>query len=300
MLMIGVMLAITLAGPAILATPPVSAQSSIDCSELPVTGSGNVTPEVDAITPGTTDDPVPFPDDAAIMVFAAASLTDAFTQIGEDISEAHPGVSVEFNFAGSQALVTQLSEGAEADVFASANLTQMESAVDAGVIDGTVSIFARNHLVVIVPEGNPAGLFSPADLGKEGILLDIAQEDVPVGRYTRQSVCLMDQDTETFGEDFAGRVSDNIVSEENNVRAVVTKVALGEADAGVVYQSDVTPDVADQVEIIEIPEAFNVVAEYPVAAVAGGDAALSQAFIDYLLGPEGQATLEEHGFQTGS
>jgi molybdate transport system substrate-binding protein len=298
--MIGILLAISLAGSAIVTPQPVSAQPSIDCSESPAMDTGDATSEADTATPGIPADPAPFPDEGTLTVFAAASLTEAFTQIGEDIREAHPGVSVEFNFAGSQALVTQLSEGAEADVFASANPSQMRAAVEAGVIDGDAAIFARNQLVVIVPEDNPAGLSSAADLGKDGILLDIAQEDVPVGRYTRQSVCLMDQDPETFGEEFAERVSDNIVSEENNVRAVVTKVALGEADAGVVYQTDVTPDVADRVEIIEIPQAFNVVAEYPVAAVTGGDAALSQAFIGYLLGPEGQATLEEHGFQTES
>jgi molybdate transport system substrate-binding protein len=291
------MLALALYGAPTTTVQPASAQVSIDCTAFPAEGAMGATPEAGTAAPGTPVDPAPFPEEGDITVFAAASLTEAFTQIGADISEANSGIDVEFNFAGSQALVTQLTEGAEADVFASANLNQMDAAVDAGVIDGEPSIFARNQLVIIVPEDNPGGLAGPADLGKEDILLDIAQEDVPVGQYTRQSVCFMDQNSDQFGVDFAERVSANIVSEENNVRAVVTKVALGEADAGVVYQTDVTPDVADRVEIIEIPETFNVVAEYPIAPASGGDATLAAAFIDYVLGPEGQATLEQFGFR---
>ena len=252
--------------------------------------------EPEAASPTTADSAdIPTGLEGDLTIFAAASLTDAFGEMQEVLEEANPDLSIEYNFAGSQQLATQLAEGADADVFASANASQMTAAADAGVIDGEPVVFVRNRLAIIVPADNPAGLETPADLANDGVKLVVAAEAVPVGGYTLDVLDLMSADPE-FGADFRSRVEANFVSHEDNVRQVVTKVQLGEADAGVVYVSDVTPDVREDVTIIEIPEAFNVIAQYPVAPVVDGDAELAQAFIDFLLSPAGQAILEEWGF----
>jgi molybdate transport system substrate-binding protein len=243
----------------------------------------------------------PFPESGGeLTVFAASSLTEAFDQIATDLEAANPGLTITYNFAGSQTLVAQLAEGAEADVFASANMTQMSAAQDEGVIAGEPATFARNRLAIVVPFDNPAGISAPADLSKDGLKLVLAAPDVPVGQYARESICRMGADTDTYGEGFVDAVAGNLVSEEENVRAVLAKVQLGEADAGIVYSSDVSAEMADDVSTIEIPEAVNVIAGYPIAAVEGGDAALASAFIAYVLGPDGQATLTEFGFLPAS
>jgi molybdate transport system substrate-binding protein len=248
--------------------------------------------------PAVAASPVAFPENAGeLTVFAAASLTDAFGQIKTDLEAANPGLTITYNFAGSQALVTQMEEGAEADVFASANTTQMKNANDKGLIAGSSSVFVQNSLTLIVPADNPAGITSLADLAKDGVKIDLAAEDVPAGQYARQSSCLAGKDTATYGEGFVEAVGNNVVSEEDNVRAVVTKVSTGEADAGIVYVTDVNGELAEGTTAIEIPTEVNVVAKYPLATVTGGDATLAQAFIDYVLSPEGQATLESFGFQ---
>jgi molybdate transport system substrate-binding protein len=230
-----------------------------------------------------------------LTVFAAASLTDAFGEMQDALEDANPELSIEYNFGGSQQLVTQLAEGADADVFASANASQMMAAADAGTIDGEPVVFVRNRLAIIVPADNPAGLEEVADLANDGVKLVVAAESVPVGAYTLEVLDNVSADPE-YGVDFRSQVEANFVSLEDNVRQVVTKVQLGEADAGVVYVSDVTPDVRDDVMLIEIPEEFNVIASYPVASVLDGDRELAQAFIDFLLSPAGQAILEAWGF----
>jgi molybdate transport system substrate-binding protein len=230
-----------------------------------------------------------------LTVFAAASLTDAFGEIKSDLEADHSGLAITYNFAGSQALVTQLGEGAEADVFASANNTQMNAAQDKNLTTGDPVMFVMNQLVIVTPPDNPAGIDSPDDLGASGLRLVLAQADVPVGRYAREAICGMGQDTATFGDDFVGRVAGNVVSEEEDVRDVLTKVELGEADAGIVYVSDAFAG-GDQVRRVEIPADFNILATYPISTVTGGDEDLGEAFIAYLLSEEGQATLAEYGF----
>ena len=232
-----------------------------------------------------------------LTVFAAASLTDSFNQIKSDLEAAHDGLTITYNFAGSQALVTQLTEGSPADVFASASNGQMANAVKAGVISGEPAVFTQNRLAIVVPKDNPAGVQTPADLATDGLKLVLAQAEVPVGQYARHSICLADQDSVTYGAGFAEAVGANIVSEEDNVKAVLTKVQLGEADAGYVYTTDVTPDVVEDVLIIEVPDAINVIAKYPIAPVTGGNTELAAAFIAYVLGSEGQATLQKWGFE---
>lgn len=230
-----------------------------------------------------------------LTVFAAASLTDAFTAIAEAMMTDNPDLTIEFNFAGSQQLVTQLAEGADADVFASANQSQLDAAREQGVVEGEGVVFTRNRLVVIVPADNPAGITDPADLARDGVKLVIANEEAPVGRYTLEMLDLMTVNP-GFGANFRARVEENVVSLEDNVKQVVSKVRLGEADAGVVYVTDVTPDVAGEVAMIEVPGALNVIAAYPIAPVVDGDAELAQAFIDTVLSEQGQAILADFGF----
>jgi molybdate transport system substrate-binding protein len=237
-----------------------------------------------------------FPESGGdLTVFAAASLTDAFGQMKRDLEAAHPGLTITYNFAGSQALVTQLDEGAKADVFASANNTQMDAAEKNGSITGEPETFVHNVLAIVTPADNPAGIDTPADLGGSGLRLVLAQAEVPVGQYAREAVCKMGQDTATFGEGFVDRVAANVVSEEEDVRDVLAKVELGEADAGIVYVSDAHV-AGDKVRLVDIPADENVIASYPIAAVTGGDEAMADAFIAYVLSDEGQATLEEFGF----
>jgi molybdate transport system substrate-binding protein len=231
----------------------------------------------------------------SLTVFAAASLTEVFAEMQTQLKAANPDQKIAWNFAGSQQLVTQLTQGASADVFASANTAQMQAAEDAGVIDGDPVIFARNRLAIIVPKDNPAKIQQPLDLATGGVKLVVANPDVPVGQYTRAMLDKLSADPQ-YGGDFRSKVEANIVSEENNVKQVVTKVQLGEADAGIVYVTDVSRDVRDDVTIIDVPDQFNVIAEYPVAAVKGGNTQAAQAFISYLLSDAGQRELAEYGF----
>ncbi len=281
---------LALASPAVVAATP-----SFDCAVLL---AGSVTTPTASPSP-TKPAPAAFAFPAnggKLTVFAAASLTDAFTQMGKELETAHPGLKITFNFAGSQTLVTQLDQGAPADLFASANQTQMKDAQSKGLIAGEPAIFVKNRLAIVVPRDNPAGIASPADLAKPGLKLVLAAPDVPVGRYARQSLCEMGKDTAAYGGDFVARVAGNVVSEEQDVREVLAKVELGEADAGVVYVSDVSPDATAKVKLIEIPAPVNVLATYPIAPVKGGNAALANAFIAYVLSPAGQATLQQYGF----
>jgi molybdate transport system substrate-binding protein len=232
-------------------------------------------------------------DTVTLKVFAASSLTDAFTEIGENFEAANSAVTITFNFAGSQSLRTQIEEGAPADVFASASIKEMEAAV-AGkfIVEGAPQIFLHNKLVVILPADNPANLENLEDLANAGIKIVVAAEEVPVGNYARQSLDLMNS---SFGVDFKDRVLTNVVSNEDNVRQVISKVQLGEADAGIAYVSDIAA-LAD-LKTIEIPAELNVIAQYPVAPLVDSEnAALARAFVAYVLSAEGQAVLQKWGF----
>jgi molybdate transport system substrate-binding protein len=215
-----------------------------------------------------------------IKVFAAASLTAAFTKLGERYSSANGGAKVTFNFAGSQALATQIRQAAPADVFASADVPNMDKVKD---LVGTPRSFASNLLAIVVEQGNPKGVEGLDDLADPDLKVVLAAEEVPAGKYAKQ---ILDQ---------AG-VGVTPVSQEDNVKAVVTKVSLGEADAGIVYVTDVTAG-GDRVEGVDIPPDQNVTATYPIATVKASQAPeAAQAFVDLVRSAEGQQVLREHGF----
>lgn len=247
-------------------------------------------------TEGTSEATAVPPQEITLTIFAASSLTDAFTELGQLFEGQHPGATVLFNFGASSDLATQLAEGAPGDVFASANTRQMENAVAAGRIAGEPVNFLTNSLVLIVPADNPAGIETLADLANEGVKFVTTAPDVPIRGFTDQMLDKTAADP-AYGADFKTAVLANIVSEEANVRQLASKVVLGEADAGVVYKSDVTPEIADQVQVIEIPDALNIIAVYPIAAVSdSASPEMAQAFVDLVLSDEGQAILVKWGF----
>jgi molybdate transport system substrate-binding protein len=228
-----------------------------------------------------------------IVIFAASSLTDAFGDMALEYERRYPDVTIRLNFAGSSQLATQLIEGAPADLFASANEIQMERLVKSEkILAEQVELFASNHLVLIIPKSNQRAIKSLHDLSQPGLKLVTAAKAVPIGRYTREALKKMEQSGQ-FQAGFEQAVLANIVSEEANVRQMVTKVQLGEADAAIVYQSDVTADLS----LIPIPEALNIVAHYPIAPLDDAPH-LEQAahFIAFIQSPDGQAILQKWGF----
>lgn len=253
-----------------------------------------------AVAPPPTEPLAAAPATSAPMgplaVFAAASLTDAFEELGTAFETTYPGAEITYNFAGSQQLAAQLSEGAPADVFASANIRQMEVATEGGrIVSGTAQAFARNRLVVITPSDNPAGIATLQDLAQPGLKLILADRAVPVGQYSLD-VLAKASALPGYTEAYSPTVLANVVSYEENVRSVLTKVALGEGDAGIVYTTDAAL-AADQLRQIAIPDALNTIASYPIAPVAdSANPALAEAFIAFVLSPDGQAILAKYGF----
>jgi molybdate transport system substrate-binding protein len=226
-------------------------------------------------------------DATELTVSAAASLTDAFGDIGAAFEEQNPGVRVIFNFGPSDGLARQINEGAPVDVFASASPIWMDAVQDEGPGVSGRTDFAKNRLAIIVPSDDPAEIGTIGDLAQDDVRLVIAAEGVPAGDYAR---------TILANAGIADAALANVVSNAEDVRTVVTAVASGEADAGIVYVTDVTDAVADQVTLIEIPDAINVIATYPIAVVNGMEEAdLAQRFVDYVVGP-GQQTLAGYGF----
>lgn len=228
-----------------------------------------------------------------LTVYAAASLTDAFNEIGKAFAAEHPSVVVAFNFGGSQNLRTQIEQGANADVFASANTREMDTLVNGNFIaKGAPKVLLTNQLVLILPKDNPAGIASLEDLSKPGLKLVLAAEEVPAGRYARQ---ILENLNAQFGADYKDKVLANVVSNEDNIRQAVTKVQLGEADASIVYVSDAVA--VSGLQRIEIPADVNVIAEYPIAPlIQSKNSELADEFIAYVLSRDGQATLQKWGF----
>jgi molybdate transport system substrate-binding protein len=230
-----------------------------------------------------------------LTVFAAASLSGAFQELGTTFERAHPGTRVRFNFAGSQQLAVQLEHGAAADLFASADERWMSYVAERELLADAPRLFAHNRLVAIVPKTNPARIGTLQDLAKRGVKVVIAAEAVPVGAYSRQALANLAR-ASGFPEGYDRRVLANVVSQEENVKAVVSKVQLGEADAGIVYVSDATGNAARHLRVLAIPEAQNVIADYPLAVLSSAKApAAAAAFAELVLGDEGQRVLQRHG-----
>ena len=231
-----------------------------------------------------------------LHVFAAASLADAFREIASLYERQHAGTSVQLNLAGSQQLAFQIEQGAQADVFASADDRSMKHLSDRGEAADSGTVFARNRLVVIVPNTNPGRIHKLQDLAKRGLKIVIGAEAVPVGHYSRQMLANLSK-ASAFGPDYSRRVLANVVSEEENVKSVVAKVQLGEADAGFAYRSDVTAFVGRSIHVLEIPGSANINASYPIAALAkSGMSDEAKAFVQLVLSPEGQQALARWGF----
>jgi molybdate transport system substrate-binding protein len=221
-----------------------------------------------------------------VSVFAAASLTDSFKALGSAFQTAHPGVTVQFNFAGTPTLVTQIEQGAQADVLASADTTNMDKLTADGFAAGTAQVFARNQLEIVVGPGNPKQIGVLADLARPGLIYISEAATVPAGKYSLQALAK------------AG-VSARPKSLETDVKSVVSKVELGEADAGIVYTTDVKA-AGSRVQGVSIPATDNVVATYPIVAVKGAkNSAAADAFIAYVRSSTGQSNLESFGFLHG-
>ncbi|MEV5571613.1 molybdate ABC transporter substrate-binding protein [Spirillospora sp. NPDC052269] len=220
-----------------------------------------------------------------LTVFAAASLTETFTRLGKDFEGTHPGLRVRFNFGGSSTLAQQITQGAPADVFAAASGTTMKTVSDAGDAAGQPTVFARNRLVIAVPKGDPGKVRALADLAAPKLKVVLCAEQVPCGAAAKQALA-------------AANLTVKPVSQEQDVKAVLTKVRLGEADAGLVYRTD-AKSAAGQVEGIEFPEAAEAVNSYPIAALAKApQSATAREFVQFVLSPQGKAALSEAGFES--
>jgi molybdate transport system substrate-binding protein len=219
---------------------------------------------------------------STLTVFAAASLQPAFDKIGQEL-EMTKDVAATFNYAGTQTLTTQLQQGAPADVFASADTAHMIAVQNAGLVNGPSKTFVHNRLEIAVARGNPKGIHSLADLSRSGLVVVLADPSVPAGKYAQQALK-------------QANVTVHPASLELQVTGVVSKVVLGEADAGIVYVSDIVT--SGKVEGVTIPDTQNVIADYPIAVLkSASNAAGAQAFIDLVISPDGQAILRAAGFQ---
>lgn len=235
---------------------------------------------------GAADPPTVAADDLSgtVTVFAAASLTDVFTALGERFEAAHPGVTVEFNFAGSSTLAEQINQGAPADVFASASPTQTQAVVDGGGAAGEPEVFVTNTLQIVVPAGNPAGIVGLADFTNPDLAIALCAEEVPCGAAA----------VTVFEVAGLTPMPDTL---EQDVRAVLTKVELGEVDAALVYRTDVLAG-GDEVEGIDFAESAEAVNDYPIVLLTASPHPDAGAeFIAYVQSEEGLAALTDAGFQ---
>jgi len=220
-----------------------------------------------------------------ITVFAAASLTGTFTQIGKDFEAANPGTTVTFSFAGSSALATQINQGAPADVFASAAPANMKTVTDAGNADGTPTVFVKNQLVIAVPKGNPKNISTLAGLAQPGVKVALCAPQVPCGAAAQKALQ-------------AANVTVTPVTQEQDVKAALSKVTLGEVDAALVYRTDAKAAASD-VDGIEFPESSSAINEYPIVVVKNGpNKAGGQAFVNYVMSEPARKVLTDAGFQT--
>lgn len=263
----------------------------LTCALLTLFGCQQAKPEPQP-TPAKSA-PVAALPEGKLVVFAAASLREAFGRMADEFEKSHAGVGVTFNFAGTQEIRTQLEQGAVADVFAAADERHMKALQDAGKVESP-TVFAENEPILVVAKEQAATIRSLADLPSAKRVV-IGAPEVPIGKYTLQ---ILEKASGSLGKDFRVRVEALVRSRELNVRQVLAKVSLGEADAGIVYRSDV--GVANgTVAVVTIPSELNVIAKYPIAIVKGGPSpGLSRDWVALVLSPIGQGILRLSGFMS--
>ncbi|MFN8623553.1 MAG: molybdate ABC transporter substrate-binding protein [Chloroflexota bacterium] len=272
---------------ALLAAAPVGAQSPSaapepSCAPVPSTAPLPSAAPASAVPAGD------------LTVFAAASLTKAFGDLQAPWAAAHPDSTLVFSFDASGALRTQIEQGAPADVLASADMKNPQALVDECLAPAPVTAFATNHLVIVVPKGNPAGITSPADLTKSGVKVVAAGKDVPITKYATQLVDTLSK-LSGYPADFAAGYAANVVSEEDNVKAVLAKIELGEGDAAIVYVTDAASSTG--VDTVAVPDEANVLATYGAVSITdSAQPELSAEFLSFLTGPDAQAVLASYGF----
>jgi molybdate transport system substrate-binding protein len=233
-----------------------------------------------------------------LMVFAAGSLTQPFTELGALFETQHPGTKVNFNFQNANTLAQQIGQSAPADVFASAAEKYMTTVVDTTgrVNKDDVVIFARNKLAIIYPKNNPANIQTLQDLARPGIKLLMGAKEGPQGIYVENFLTKASQDP-AFRPNYKDDVYKNVVSYESTVNGVVTKVSLGEADAGIVFFSDSQGNVVEKVSILEIPDTLNIEARYPIAPIKDSqNLEMAKSFVDFVMSLTGQEVLRKYGF----
>jgi molybdate transport system substrate-binding protein len=262
-------------------TPSPSASAAPPASEAPSSPTAAAS-EAPSVKP------------AALTIYGAASLKGVLDKVKTAYETANPGTTLTISTDSSSALETQIEQGAPADVFLSADTTNPKKLVDKSLASGDPVNFAGNKLTIIVPKGNPGGVSSPADLAKSGLKVIAAGDEVPITKYAKQ---LVDKIAAAPGApaDFAAKYAANVASKEDNVKAVVSKIELGEGDAGIVYVTDAKA--SDKVDSVDVPDAENVPATYAgVVTKASQNQDAAKAFLEWFSGPEGQAILNQFGF----
>jgi molybdate transport system substrate-binding protein len=230
-----------------------------------------------------------------LTILAASSLTDAFGDLAQTFEEQNPGTEVRTSFGASSEMLAQIQQGAPADVFASADQENMDTAVKGGLVTGKPEIFVKNHEVVMVPRDNPANIKSLRDVAQSDVKLVLAEDEVPATEYAKE---ILHKANAEYGDDFEKNVLSNVVSREADVRASVNRVTVGDADATFGYASDYTPDIRDRVKVVPIPPNLNIVATYPVAALKDAkNPGLAKKWVALVTSEEGQRVLKKWGFE---
>ncbi len=230
-----------------------------------------------------------------LTILAASSLIDAFGELGKTFEKQNEGVTVKQSFESSSTLLTQIQQGASADVFASAATEEMDTAVEDGLVAGKPKVFVKNREIIMVPKDNPANINEFKDVARPGVKLALAQKDVPAADYALQ---ILDKANAQYGDDFKQDVLSNVVSREPDVRASVNRVVVGDADATFGYASDYTVDIRDRVKVVPIPPDLNIIATYPIAALDGAeDPELAKKWVGLVTSNYGQRVLKKWNFE---
>jgi molybdate transport system substrate-binding protein len=230
-----------------------------------------------------------------LTILAASSLIDAFGELGKTFENQNVGVTVKQSFESSSTLLTQIQQGAPADVFASAATEEMDTAVDDGLVAGKPQVFVKNREIIMVPKDNPADITEFEDVANPGVKLALAQKDVPAADYALQ---ILDKANARYGPGFKKDILANVVSREADVRASVNRVVVGDADATFGYASDYTVDIRDRVKVVPIPPDLNIIATYPIAALDDAkDPGLAKKWVELVTSKEGQRVLKKWNFE---